>query len=190
MESGNENEKHYRLTFRIRREKAKIYYSTLDSKWQLLVSYLWGQEHEGYKKYYCNSTYCKFIQHVNVQTHMRQIDKEERKNKKSNSPKRMKFTNRFKNVKVFFFFLNQSPCKFILQFKKKIKWSKHPTSSNHSTLGKLRKLPHEKADFYDIEHLLKWKEERKIEGLEKNLRYEQRILRLILKTLHINYHSW
>lgn len=32
-----------------------------------------------------------------------------------------------------------------------------------------------KADFYEME----WKEEKKLEGLEKNWRYEQRMLKMI-----------
>lgn len=61
---------------------------------------------------------------------------------KKNSLKSVKFTNRLKAGK---FFSIKAQVKSVLQFKKKKKWSKHPTPNNHNTLRKLRKLSQEKG---------------------------------------------
>lgn len=79
---------------------------------------------------------------MDVQIHEREIYKEDRKNIKIAVQKEWNLPT---DWRLWSFFLNQNPSKFVPQFKKKTKWSKHPTPNKHSTLRKLRKLSHEKG---------------------------------------------
>lgn len=79
---------------------------------------------------------------MKIWIHEREIHRDGEKKLKKNSPKIVKFTNRLKGVKIFYI---KTQVKSVLQLKKKTKWSKRPTPSNHNTLRKLRKLSEEKG---------------------------------------------